>query len=50
MLEPFEASILDDTALDEIEMTTRLMIAASACPRRLSQCEVDQILGVASAN
>ena len=50
MLEPFEASILDSAALDEIELITRLMIAASGCARHMSQCEVDQILGVVSAN
>lgn len=50
MLDPFEASLLDSAALDEIEMTTRLMIAASQFADHMSQCEVDQILGVASAN
>ena len=44
-----EASFLDVAALDEIEMTSQLMIAATDCAHRLSQCEVDRILGVTTA-
>jgi hypothetical protein len=36
----------DDAALDEIELTSRLIIAASQHSERLTQGEVDEILGV----
>ncbi len=49
MLNPREDSFLDGAALDEIEMTSQLMIAATDRADRLTQCEVDQILGVATA-
>ncbi len=48
MPEPLDSRLRDDEALDEIELTSRLIIAASAADRHLSQREVDQILGVAS--
>jgi len=48
MEDPFDASLLDQAALDEIETTSRLMIAASGCSRHLSQYEVDQLLGIAT--
>lgn len=45
--EPLDQRLRDDAALDEIETTSRLIIAAShsAAPR-LSQREVDELLGV----
>jgi hypothetical protein len=43
-----EVSFLDRAALDEIEMTSQLMIAASGHAGHLSQHEVDLILGVAA--
>jgi len=43
---PLDARLRDDTALDEIELTSRLMIAASDYERHLTQGEVDEILGV----
>ena len=46
MLVPLDARLRDDQALDEIELTSNLMIAASACSEHLSQTEVDAILGV----
>ena len=49
MTDPFEASLLDDQALAEIEMTSQLMIAASHCVGHLSQHEVDEILGIVAA-
>jgi len=44
--EPLDARLRDDTALDEIELTSRLMIAATGSPCRLSQAEVDALLGL----
>lgn len=43
-----EVSFLDAAALDEIEMTSQLMIAASECSEHLPQHEVDRILGLAA--
>lgn len=43
---PLDDRLRDDAALAEIELTGRLMIAASQHPGRLSQREVDEILGV----
>jgi hypothetical protein len=36
----------DDEAMDEIEMTSNLMIAASEVDGPLSQAEVDALLGL----
>lgn len=47
---PLDDRLRDDTVLDEIELTSRLMIAASGHDRHLSQSEVDEILGVAATN
>lgn len=44
--EPLDERLRDNTALDEIELTSRLMIAASGADARLSQDEVDALLGV----
>ncbi len=49
MPEPLDSRLRDDQALDEIEMTSRLIIAASAKDGHFSQREVDEILGVAAA-
>jgi hypothetical protein len=46
MTEPLDARLRDDQALDEIELVSRVMIAASESPHRLSQHEVDQLLGI----
>jgi len=43
---PLDARLRDDAVLDEIELTSRLMIAASDYERHLTQREVDEILGV----
>jgi hypothetical protein len=43
---PLDARLRDDQALDEIELTSNLIIAASACDERLTQLEVDEILGL----
>lgn len=49
MPEPLDSRLRDDEALDEIEMTSRLIIAASSKDGHLSQREVDEILGIAKA-
>jgi len=46
MLEPLDDRLRDDEVLDEIELTSRLMIAGSSAPRHLTQHEVDEILGI----
>ena len=43
---PLDHRLRDDAVLDEIEMTSRLMIAASELDRPLSQREVDELLGI----
>ena len=43
---PLDARLRDEQALDEIELTSNLMIAASACDKHLTEREVDDILGV----
>ena len=48
MPEPLDSRLRDDQALDEIELTSRLMIAASAKEGHLSQREVDELLGIVS--
>lgn len=45
---PLDARLRDDQALDEIELTSNLIIAASARDEHLTQREVDEILGVAA--
>ena len=49
MPEPLDHRLRDDTVLDEIELTSRLMIAATELGRLLSQLEVDEILGVVAS-
>lgn len=49
MPEPLDSRLRDDQALDEIELTSRLMIAASSREGHLSQREVDELLGIAQA-
>lgn len=46
--EPLDDRLRDDDALAEIELTSRLMIAASGAGDRLSQAEIDGLLGVDS--
>ena len=50
MTNTFDPALLDDVVLDEIETTSRLMIAASGCSGHLSEGEVDRILGIAAGN
>jgi len=42
-------SLIDDEAIDEIELTSNLMIAASHSEGRLTDAELDSILGVVRA-
>jgi hypothetical protein len=46
MAEPLDERLRDDAALDEIELTSDLMIAASTRETPLTQAEVDRILGL----
>ena len=46
MLEPLDARLRDEVVLDEIEMTSNLMIAASESEGPLDARHVDKILGV----
>ncbi|WP_162891329.1 hypothetical protein [Aeromicrobium sp. A1-2] len=50
MPEPLDSRLRDDEVLDEIELTSRLIIAASAQEGHFSQREVDEILGIATAS
>jgi len=43
---PLDLRLRDDIVLDEIEMTSNLIIAASEAERPLTPDEVDAILGV----
>ena len=43
---PLDQRLRDDTALAEIEHTSRLMIAASEHDGHFTQREVDEILGI----
>lgn len=49
MPEPLDSRLRDDEALDEIELTSRLIIAASSTVGHLTQREVDDILGIPAA-
>lgn len=42
----FEVSLQDEELLDEVELTTNLIIAASESDHDLSQAEIDEILGL----
>ncbi|MCL3837886.1 hypothetical protein [Aeromicrobium duanguangcaii] len=44
--EPLDDRLRDDAALAEIELTSRLMIAASGAAAPLSQAEIDGLLGI----
>ncbi|MBM9458427.1 hypothetical protein JK386_00750 [Nocardioides sp. zg-536] len=47
MGDQFDISLDDDDLLVEVELTTNLIIAATASDDRLPQYEIDRILGVA---
>jgi hypothetical protein len=42
----FDVSLEDGDLLDEVELTTSLIIAASESDGPLTQAEIDEILGV----
>ena len=44
-----DARLQDPQALDEIELYGELVIAASASDHRLSQAEIDRVLGLRRA-
>lgn len=46
MPEAIDARLRDDAALDEIELTSILMIAGSQSGDHLTEREVDEILGL----
>jgi len=46
----FDFELVDHALLDELEMTTELIIAASQTDAPLSLAEIDRILGVAPAS
>jgi hypothetical protein len=47
MADQFDVTLEDGELLTEVELTTNLIIAASASDDRLSVEEIDRILGVA---
>ncbi|MEQ6901617.1 hypothetical protein [Nocardioides sp. YIM 152588] len=46
MADPFDVKLEDDDLLIEVELTTNLIIAATASEERLPTEEIDRILGV----
>lgn len=46
MPEPLDARLRDEPVMDEIEMTSALMIAASSVHEHLSHDEIDEILHI----
>jgi hypothetical protein len=46
----FDVSLEDSELMGEVELTTNLIIAASESEGRLTQDEIDQILGVDSVD
>lgn len=46
MADPFDVALEDSDLLGEVEMTTNLIIAATASDGPLPAAEVDRILGV----
>ena len=49
MTDQFDVSLEDSELMGEVELTTNLIIAASESDGRLTQDEIDQILGIDSA-
>ena len=45
-VDPFDVRLQDDELLDEVELTTNLIVAANQSDARMSSSEIDQILGV----
>ncbi len=49
MHDQFDVTLEDSDLLGEVELTTNLIIAASEADERLSDEEIDRILGVSPA-
>ena len=47
MHDQFDVTLEDSDLLGEVELTTNLIIAASESDDRLSEVEIDRILGIA---
>ncbi|MFT4263503.1 MAG: hypothetical protein QM572_08990 [Nocardioides sp.] len=46
MTESFDASLEDADLMQEVELTTNLIVAASETDEHLTQAEIDEILGL----
>ena len=45
-MDPFDVRLEDDELLDEVELTANLIVAANQSDDKLSETEIDQVLGV----
>ena len=45
-VDPFDVRLQDDELLDEVELTTNLIVAANQSEAHMSVTEIDEILGV----
>jgi hypothetical protein len=45
-VDPFDVRLEDDELLDEVELTTNLIVAANQSEARMSPTEIDRILGI----
>ncbi len=45
-MDPFDVRLEDDELLDEVELTSNLIVAANQSDRPLSRAEIDRILGL----
>ncbi len=45
-MDPFDVRLQDDELLDEVELTTNLIVAANQSDAHMSVTEIDEILGV----
>ena len=45
-MDPFDVRLQDDELLDEVELTTNLIVAANQSGDQMSLSEIDRILGV----
>lgn len=46
MYDPLDVSLVDTVLLDELELTTDLIIAATQSDQHLSQDEIDALMGL----
>ena len=49
MEDPFDVDLTDADLMGEVELTTMLMVAASASDEPLEQDEIDRLLGLEDA-